>query len=199
MAKENENKAEKQEEKESPQEDKNEQKQSSGRMVPLIIMAVAAIVCIGVGFVVGRVFAGMRGTKPAETAKNPGEPEPAAPKDLSSATAPEDSKELWYYDLEPVVANLNVPGVTRYVRATLTLAIGNQLDQKKGAAFLREKKPLLTNWLTIYLASLTLDDIRGDNNLRRIQMQILDAFNEKLFPDSSGQIKKILFKEFAVQ
>ena len=54
-------------------------------------------------------------------------------------------------------------------------------------------------WLTVYLASLHLEDIRGDNNLKRIQSQVMDAFNEKLFPDSKPKIKNVLFKEFAVQ
>ncbi|GAH72149.1 unnamed protein product, partial [marine sediment metagenome] len=109
------------------------------------------------------------------------------------------SQKTWYYELEPVVANLDVPGITRYVRAAITLEISAEVDQEKGIAFLEEKKPVLTNWLTIYLASLTLEDIRGDRNLRRIQSQILDSFNEKLFPDARPQIKHILFKEFAIQ
>jgi flagellar basal body-associated protein FliL len=73
------------------------------------------------------------------------------------------------------------------------------VDEKDGNVFLDEKKPIITNWLTVYLASLSLGDIRGESNLKRIQSQILDAFNEKLFPDSKPKIKNILFKEFAVQ
>ena len=57
----------------------------------------------------------------------------------------------------------------------------------------------MTNWLTIYLASLSLGDIRGDKNLRRIQSQITDAFNEILFPDAKPQIENVLFKEFPIQ
>jgi flagellar basal body-associated protein FliL len=101
--------------------------------------------------------------------------------------------------LDPVIANLNVTDVTRYVRASLTLEISSEMDEKKGTAFFDEKKPILKNWLTVYLASLGLEDIRGDMNLKRIQSQVLDAFNEKLFPDSKPKIKSILFKEFAVQ
>ena len=57
----------------------------------------------------------------------------------------------------------------------------------------------MTNWLTIYLASLGIDETRGDKNLKRIQSQITDTFNEKLFPDAKPQIEGILFREFAVQ
>ena len=85
------------------------------------------------------------------------------------------------------------------MRASLILEIGPEIDQEKGKAFLDEKKPILTNWLAIYLASLNLEDIRGEKNLKSIQLQILDAFNEKLFPDGKPKIAQVLFREFAIQ
>jgi len=176
-----------------------DEKPSSSRFLPWIIMAVVAVLCAGAGLGLGRLFAG---------SSTPQTPEPSQQTKPTQAEnlkvdAPDlmavGSQKTWYYELEPVVANLDVPGITRYVRAAITLEISAEVDQEKGIAFLEEKKPVLTNWLTIYLASLTLEDIRGDRNLRRIQSQILDSFNEKLFPDARPQIKHILFKEFAIQ
>ena len=141
----------------------------------------------------------LAGSSTSETDESSQQDEPAQAEYLKANGSATDSQKNWYYDLEPVVANLDVPGVTRYVRATITLEINPEVEKKKGIALLEEKTPLLTNWLTIYLASLTLDDIRGDRNLKRVQLQILDAFNEKLFPDTKPQIKHILFKEFAIQ
>jgi len=169
---------------------------SSRGLLPWIIMAVAVVLCAGAGLGLGRLFAGS------------GTPQIVEPSQQIKSTQAENlkvdgskagSQKTWYYELEPVVANLDVPGITRYVRAAITLEISAEADQQKGVVFLEEKKPVLTSWLTIYLASLTLEDIRGDRNLRRIQSQILDAFNEKLFPDAKPQIKHILFKEFAIQ
>jgi len=77
--------------------------------------------------------------------------------------------------------------------------MSSELDRKKGTAFLDAKKPILVNWLTVYLSGLSLEDIRGDKNLKSIQSRILEAFNEKLFPDSRPQIKLVLIKEFPVQ
>jgi len=101
--------------------------------------------------------------------------------------------------LEPVIVNLNVSDATRYVKASLTLEVSFEVNEKKGTVFLDEKKHILTNLLTVYFASLGLEDITGDSNLRRIQSKVLDASNEKLFPDSKSKIKCILFREFAVQ
>lgn len=186
-------KPEKQETKKSEAGDK---KSLIGRLLPKIILAVVLLFFAGAGFTLGRMFAG------SSTPQTPGDSQQdqsAQVDNLEAKGSTDDAQKTWYYDLTPVIANLDVADVTRYVRASLTLEVSSEVDEKKGTAFLDEKKPILTNWLTVYLASLGLDDIRGDSSLKRIQSQILDAFNEKLFPDSKPKIKHILFKEFAVQ
>ncbi len=186
-------KPEKQEAKKSEAGDK---KSLIGRLLPKIILAVVLLFFAGAGLTLGRMFAG------SGTPQTPGDSQQdqsAQIDNLEAKGSADDAQKTWYYDLDPVIANLDVADVTRYVRASLTLEVSSELDEKKGTAFLDEKKPILTNWLTVYLASLGLDDIRGDSSLKRIQSQVLDAFNEKLFPDSKPKIKHILFKEFAVQ
>jgi len=164
-----------------------------GRFLPGIIIGLIVVSFAGAGFTVGRIFGG------SSTPQTPGTSENGQTHDSKAKDSEDSEKNSWYYHMAPVIANLNVSDVTRYVKTSLILEISDELDQKKFSAYLDEKQPILTNWLTVYLASLGLDDIRGDNNLKRIQAHILDAFNEKLFPDSKPQIKHILFKEFAVQ
>jgi flagellar basal body-associated protein FliL len=191
-------KAEKTNEKPVTTDEKQEKtdEKAPGGILPWIIMAVVVLACAGAGLGLGRLLAGPGTHKTAESTQ---EDSSVQPEDLKPDDAETDSQKTWYYDLEPVVANLDVPGVTRYVRASLTLEINPEVDKEKGSDFINKKKPVLTNWLTIYLASLTLEDIRGNRNLKRIQSQILDAFNERIFPDAKPQIKRILFKEFAIQ
>lgn len=197
MADEDEAKNQTQEQQEDSKAESGDKKPSGGRLL-WIIMAVVVIVGAGAGFGLGRLLGASGTTETTQSAEGG----PTKAEDLTADTTDSTgtkSQGTWYYDSEPVVANLDSPGVTRYVRLTLTLEIDSQISVKKGTAFIEEKKPLLTNWLTIYLAGLNLEEIRGDRNLKRIQSDILDAFNEKLFPDAEPQIKRVLFKEFAIQ
>jgi flagellar basal body-associated protein FliL len=181
-----------------PKAEKSDKKSLIARFLPWIIIFVVVLICAGAGLSVGRLFAGSRTPEADESGSESGAS--AQTEDLKANNdSAEGSGEVWYYDLDPVVANLNEPSVTRYVRASLTLEMSADMDIKKGTAFLDEKKPILINWLNVYLSSLGLEDIRGDNNLRSIQSHVRDAFNEKLFPDSRPQIKQILIKEFPVQ
>jgi len=164
-------------------------------ILPWLIVALTVAVFAAAGFGLGRMFGSSAKQQKAESS---GEKAASQTEQLLTAK-PADAESAWYFDLEPVVANLDEPSATRYVRATLTLEMRAEMEQRKGTAFLEQKKPLLTNWLTIYLSSLNLENIRGDRNLKRIQSQICDAFNDKLFPDSKPLIKRILFKEFAIQ
>lgn len=176
--------------------EKTDEKASGGGILQWIIMAVVVVLFSGSGFVLAKLLAG---SGMLETAESSSQEQSEMDELTADDDSAKDSQKTWYYNLEPVVANLDVPDVTRYVRASLTMEVSAGMEKDKTIAFFERKNPLLKNWLTIYLASLTLEDIRGDRNLKRIQSQILDAFNEKLFPDAKPQIKKILFKEFAIQ
>ena len=186
------------------QEEKNSKAEPSpkksliGRLLPWIVLGVVVLSCAGAGLGLGRLFAGSRTAGAVQPKPEPKEQLQADDLAVNDASA-EGSPKTWYYDLDPVVANLNEPSVTRYVRATFTLEVSAEVDKEKGTAFLNERKPILINWLTVYLSSLRLDDIRGDKNLKSIQSQVCQAFNEKLFPDSKPQINQVLIKEFPVQ
>jgi len=184
---------------EDSKEGSSDKKASKRSLLPWIIIAVVVALCAGAGFGLGRLFGGSGATETPSPSQQDQSTQAQEPQVTSPDLSGNSSDKSWYYDLEPVVANLDEPSVTRYVRVALTLEMDSQVDKKKGVAFIEEKKPLLTNWLTIYLAGLSLEDVRGDKNLKRIQSQILDAFNERLFPDSKPQIKRVLLKEFAIQ
>lgn len=179
---------------------KSDKETSGSGILQWIIMAVVVFVCAGAGFGLGRLFAGY-GQPQSPLPSQQTEPAPIPPARKTAEDAPtENSKGIWYYnDLEPVAANLNVPNATRYVRVTLTLELSSDLAEEQGRKLLDAKKPALKNRLTLYLASLSIEDCTGTKNLMRIRSEILDAFNQELFPDSKPQIRKIYLKEFVIQ
>lgn len=187
-----------QDEQKDPNAEKGDKKSLISRLLPWIIIVVVAAFSAGSGFGLGRIFAGSRTNESAEPGSE--SDESAQGNDAkANDDSVEDPDNVWYYDLEPVVANLNEPSVTRYVSASLTLQMSSELEQTKGTELLDKNKPILINWLTVFLSGLCLEDIRGDKNLKSIQVKICEAFNDKLFTDSKPQIKQVLIKGFPVQ
>ena len=200
-------------------------KGKSRSLLPIIIVVVIVMVAAGAGFGLSRLFAGSSKSPSAEEATAekeapaPDAKEAAKPaaekgeKSKSEKTAGEKYKsessksekntpkegEAWYYNLDPVVANLDEPGATRYIRTAFILEMSPDISSEKGTAILEQKKPLIANLLTIYLAGLNIETTRGDKNLKRIQSELCDTFNEQLFPESKPMVKRVLIKEFAVQ
>jgi len=164
------------------------------KILPWLIVVGAVVAFAAGGFIVGRLF-GTRGQAQTASAGQSPSSEPA----LKEFDPVADKNQGWYYELEPAVANLNEPGVTRYVRISLTLEITQAWVEEEARLFLDQKKPLMKHWLTLYLANQTIEDTRGEKNLVRMQSNIRDIFNQGLFPDSQPRIKDILFKEFAIQ
>jgi flagellar basal body-associated protein FliL len=161
----------------------------------LIPAAVVFVFAVG-GFLIGRSF-GTRGS--AQNVAGAEQNAPATPALSKEPALKAETGEIWYYDLDPVVVNLNEPGVTRYARVGLTLEINSTMDEKEGRPFLDQKKPLLKHWLTLFLSNQTLEDTRGEKNLTRMETQICEAYNSSLFPSAKGRISGILFREFAIQ
>ncbi len=203
-------------------ETKEKTDKGKGRSIlPIAIVVVIVLAAAGAGVGLSRLLA--KGGQPKTTEEAAPEKEAAASKETAKSEKPaakegegakgekakgekakseitvEQDGDSWYFNLDPVVANLDEPGATRYVRAVFTLEMPVELSVEKGTAFLEQKKPLITNLLTIYLAGLNIESIRGDKNLKRIQTDLCDLFNERLYPDSKPMIKRILIKEFAVQ
>lgn len=189
-----------------PEAGKKEAK--GGGLMTWLIPIGAAVLFIVLGFVAGRVF-GTRGKAQnvsAAEVNSPPEVKASAHESKGSHGSSEgkegkegNPKGTWYHDTEAVIVNLNEPGVSRYVRMSLTLEMGNGLAEAEGKPFLEQRKPLLKHWLTLFLSNQTIDDIRGEKNLRQIQNKIMDIFNQGLFPDAKPRVVGVYFKEYSIQ
>ncbi|MBE3070785.1 MAG: flagellar basal body-associated FliL family protein [Planctomycetes bacterium] len=152
----------------------------------LLLAAGIAAAAGGAGYWAS-LLSGWRGTPKEAAAEVPTAEEPGAPGDVFN-----------YKDLDAVTVNLDEPRLARYVCVQLTLAI-HANDFEEASPVIDEKVPILRDWLTVYMASCPLNDVRGAANLNRIRREILDAFNRELWPDQKPRISHILFKEFAVK
>ena len=160
-----------------------------------IIMVVVIAVMAGSGFVLGRLLAGSSSPKTTD----PSQENPQA-QGFTPSGPDTDSKDTWLYkEMESVVANPNEPGAKRFVKAGLILEVSSGFSKDDFTKLMGAKEPFLTNWLNLYLKSLRLEDMENDSDLRRIESQACDAFNELLFPNARPQIKRILIREFNIQ
>lgn len=110
-----------------------------------------------------------------------------------------ETADGWFFELDAVLANLDEPGVTRFLRASITIQFTKEYDATIGGPLVNEKKMILRDWLTTYFAGLSIEDVRGTMSLARIKNQIRDQFNDMLFPNSKPLVHAIILKEFAVQ
>lgn len=167
---------------------------ASGSKVWIIAAAVALASAAG-GFGISKLSA----NSSANMFKHSAEPAPkeAEPKKPAlTKEGPEGS--TWYFKLDPVVANLDEPGALRYIRASVYIELeGAESEESKKA--MDEKKPQLINWLQLYLAGRSLEDAKGEKNLKAMQAQILEGFNQILFPNEKSLVKCVLFGEINIQ
>lgn len=189
----------KEEVKKDQEKEQKDEKASSGggfNLITWIILLAVVIAGSTGGFALSQLIGGQPPVLPENEQAKP-EEEPTIDDILK---AEQEGDTPWLYEtLEPVLANLDEPGVTRYVRVTVTLEMSPALDKEKGMAFMADKNMLLRDWMTTYFAGLSLEDVRGSRNLTRIKKEVEDQFNEILFPSSQPYVQKVLFKEFAVQ
>ena len=193
---------EKQQAPEQAKDAKETQSPGSRSLLPWIIMAAVIPICAGAGFGLGRLLAG--GKTPHTIEAN----EPKKPEFEAMLNEKASAEKTWYHKCEPVVANLNEPGATRYVSMGFTLEMSGQLGGGgkgggeggggAGNPYLAEKQPLIANWLTIYLSSLSLADVQGEKNLNRILSDVREGLNAKLF-NGKPLIVNVYFYQNAIQ
>lgn len=183
----------------TPEEAAEAQPEAAGgggrKTSPIWIVVFVGVIAIaaGVGFGVSIVFRPPPQT--AEAGELPSDADQTGTTDLAGGIPKDDYA---YYEFEGITVNLDEPRLARYIRATIILAIRVEKSQD-AIQRLEKKKPELTNWLTIFLASRTLEEVRGARSLNRMRREIRDSFNEQLWPNRAPVIEHVLFKDFAVQ
>jgi flagellar basal body-associated protein FliL len=167
---------------------------SSGKMV-WIIAAIVAVVSAGGGYGISMLSAdtSLNMFRPSASAK------PVTESPTLTIENPTGSEMTWYYKLDPVVANLDEPGALRYIRLAVYLEMDGAAEQAQCQQLIDGRKPMLINWLQLYLAGRSLEEVKGERYLKTMQVQILEGFSQILFPNSKSLIKGVLFGEINIQ
>jgi flagellar basal body-associated protein FliL len=97
-----------------------------------------------------------------------------------------------------VVVNLNEDRMSRYLRVKIVLAV-DAPQEKAATAHLAKYKAQLKNWLIGHLSGKGLKDVAGSVGVKRLQRELLEHFEDVLYPDGDGPLREVLFEEFVVQ
>jgi flagellar basal body-associated protein FliL len=109
------------------------------------------------------------------------------------------SSKPYIHKLEPVVANLNEPGATRYIRTALNLKIHPNYSQASAQPILDAHKEQFRHFLSLYLADLQLSELQGERNLKKVLKEITQGLSDVLPPMTPPLIQKVLYDSLAIQ
>jgi flagellar basal body-associated protein FliL len=170
----------------------------SGTLLFVLLCAGVLVAASVAGFLVARTVGGPQQAQAETPGADAPDGAPIVETPGAAPAVPGQKDEFTYYDFETIVVNLDEPRLARYIRVQITLAVPTS-EQKAAIEMLERKRPELKNWLTVFFASCTLDQVRGAQNLNRLRREILDAVNQQLWPESKPLVNHVLFKEFAVK
>jgi len=105
----------------------------------------------------------------------------------------EVEKTVVFYDLPPMLINLNVGGSDA---SFLKLGIALELDDETVLPELEKLLPRVMDNFQVYLRELRREDLRGSAGIYRLKEELLYRINSSVKPI---QVKDILFKEMLVQ
>jgi len=97
-----------------------------------------------------------------------------------------------------VVVNLAEERMTRYLRIKIVLSVDEE-QEKVATEHITKQKAAMKNWLIGHLAGKSLKDVTGTAGVKKLQREIMERFEEMLYPDGEGHLHDVLFEEFVVQ
>jgi len=93
--------------------------------------------------------------------------------------------------LDPFVVNLDEPGTSRYLKATLQLELAPKAEDE-----LAKAKELVRDAVLSYLSGLHLKDTLGAEAKEKIRKDLLERLSKLLGPD---KVRRLFFQDFVVQ
>ena len=161
---------------------------SNGLIGLFIMLGVVAVAAVA-GFGLAKAFSGTGQAQAGDVSQQP--------LTADQTDAGGDDGDFQYYEFDQITANLDEPGLKRFVAAKVVIAV-RQENWKEAKRLIEKRAPRLRNCLNAYFMSLTLQDVGGDKQLNRMMREIRDILNDEL-GGSKPLIDRVLVNKFAVQ
>ena len=97
-----------------------------------------------------------------------------------------------------VVVNLSEERMSRYLKLKIVLLVDLE-HEKEATEHVAKQKAAMKSWLIGHIAGKTLKDVSGTAGVARLQREILERFEDLLYPDGHGHLVNVLFEEYVVQ
>ena len=159
-----------------------EQKKTSGKKI--IIIAAVAVIVLALGG--GAAFFFMSGGDEEDHAMD------LEHGGQESEMVEEESTELLFLELEPMLVNLDTAGgKPKYLKLTIAL----EVDKQASIDELNKKMPRIIDQFQTYLRQLRIEDLNGSAGMFRLKEELLIKVNDAVYPT---RVNDVLFKEMLV-
>lgn len=132
--------------------------------------------------------------------------------DLSALTGANDSGEhgakkkkkkhgaehLAIVPVGDVAVNLAEDRMSRYLRVKVAIQVDEE-EEAKVHELVEKQKVALKSWMISHIAGKALKDVSGTVGVNRLQREILERFEDILYPNGESPIRNVLFEEYVVQ
>jgi flagellar basal body-associated protein FliL len=127
------------------------------------------------------------GTKPKEEGK-----------EIKKKKKPGHEEHLATVPVGDVAVNLSEERMTRYLRVKVAVQVEAAME-KKVLEHVEKNKAALKSWMISHIAGKTLKDVSGTVGVNRLQREMLERFEDILYPHGESPLRNVLFEEYIVQ
>jgi flagellar FliL protein len=97
-----------------------------------------------------------------------------------------------------VVVNLVDPRMQRYLRVKVAVLVDEESEEEV-TELLTKHKAAVKSKMIGHLAGKDVKDVSGTVGVNRLQRELLERFEDVLFPEGHSKIRSVLFEEYVIQ
>ncbi len=97
-----------------------------------------------------------------------------------------------------VTVNVNEDRVARFLQIKFALECEHTAEAKV-KEHAEKNKAALKSWLISHLAGKSLADIKGPVAIQRLQREMLERYDDMLYPEGESPLRGVLFEQYVIQ